>query len=972
LAEDVSTVQREIQIENARSNNLRGVNCMIPLGGLTVITGPSGSGKSTLAFDTLYAEGQRRYVSSLSAYARQFLERLARPEVDHISNLPPAIAIEQRNSVKGSRATVGSASEVVDQLRPLFVMIGETICPDCDESVDAGGVMATADRVAADHVGEAVALVAPIRSGEGRAAAVRDELVRDGHTRLLASDGKILDLLEATPRRKPSQAHPWWLLIDRLALSRDDSDSEGQRARLVEAISLAFAKGQGEMIVCRRGVAAVDAPSYREGRICNGCGRDFPDPSPGLFSYNHPVGACGGCEGFGRIAEIDWHRVVPDPTRSLEDDAIAPLATKTSLRLKLELLEACTVVGLDSSRPFQDLDEAERNFVFEGDAENWHGVRAFFDWLEKRRYRIQSRVLIARYRRYVKCEECHGARLSQASRSVRIEGDSIADVSRKTIAEALGWVDALIARSVGGDRPTRLLKLLQTRLRTIHAVGLEYLTLDRMLRTLSGGEAQRIQLATALGGSLCATLYVLDEPSIGLHAADLARLLRVLQAIRDQGNTVVVVEHAIQLIEAADHVIDLGPDAGRGGGEIVVAGSVATIRAAQRSKTGAALRGELGRPIPKRRDLSRQPRLRILDAKINNLRGLDVEIPLRGLVALTGVSGAGKSTLIEKVLVPALDSKIALDQSRKCWGKFKGGESIDRVILVDQSPSTRTIRSNPATITKAFDGIRQRFAGTREAKARGWSAGRFSFNVPGGRCDECEGAGFVVIDMQFLDDLRVPCDDCGGQRYRREVLEIRIDGHSITDVLNLGIEDACQFFAEQPKIVSRLRPLVQVGLGYLRLGQPLSSLSGGEHQRLRLGQALVEGAERRLYIFDEPTTGLHPSDIHVLLECFDRVIEAGGSILVVEHDLDVIARADWVIDLGPGGGPDGGQIVSQGTPEAVAKASDSLTGQFLKDHFDRVAARDGNRTRLDRGDAIHTRFEVEAGHQPREPRRFRA
>ncbi|MFP6656448.1 MAG: excinuclease ABC subunit UvrA, partial [Myxococcota bacterium] len=826
--------------------------------------------------------------------------------------------------------------EVVDQLRSLFSMIGETFCPGCGEIVEPGGVMATADRVAADHAGEAVSLVAPIRSGVGRAAAVRETLVRDGHTRLLVSDGKIFDLLEFTPRTKPSKAHPWWLLIDRLALSSRSSESEDQRARLIEAISLAFARGQAELVVCRRGVDPADAATYREGRFCNGCGRGFPDPSPGLFSYNHPVGACGSCDGFGRIAEIDWHRVVPDPTRSLEGDAIAPLASKTSRRLKHRLLEACAVVGLDPNRPFQELDEAARNFVFEGDGENWHGVRAFFDWLAKRRYRIQSRVLIARYRRYENCVDCDGTRLSQDSRAVRIEAESIADVSRKTIAEALEWVDALIAESVGGERPRRLLNLLQTRLRTIHAVGLGYLTLDRMLRTLSGGEAQRIQLAAALGGSLCASLYVLDEPSIGLHAADLARLLCVLQAIRDQGNTVVVVEHAMQLIEAADHVIDLGPNAGREGGEIVAAGTVADIRAVRRSKTGAVLRGELGRSSRKRRDLSNEPSLHLSGVNINNLRELDVGIPLHGLVVVTGVSGAGKSTLVKEVLVPALDSKLALAGSPMCWSAIKGDEWIDSVVYVDQRPSKRTIRSNPATVTKAFDGIRQCFARTREAKARGWSAGRFSFNVSGGRCDECEGAGFVVIDMQFLDDLRVPCDECAGQRYRREVLEIRIDGHSIIDVLNLGIEEACEFFAAEPKIVSRLMPLVRVGLGYLRLGQPLSSLSGGEHQRLRLGQALVEGAERRLYLFDEPTTGLHPSDTHVLLECFDRVIESGGSILVVEHDLDVIARADWVIDLGPGGGPDGGRVVAEGPPEAVAEAPDSWTGQFLKEHFDRI------------------------------------
>ena len=936
-------MQREIRIENARSHNLRGIDCVFPLGALTVVTGPSGSGKSTLVFGTLYAEGQRRYVSSLSAYARQFLERLPRPEVDHISNLPPAIAIEQRNGVTGSRTTVGSASEVLDQLRHLFAQFGETICPDCGEAVDAGGVIATADRILADHTGERISLVSPIRSGQGRAAQVRDELVRDGFTRLLGDDGVVLDLLETTPRAKPSKSKPWWLLVDRIAIrhhadQKEDrsagdasGDDEGQRIRLIEAVSLAFGRGEGQIVVRRSGVDATEAHVYREGRVCDGCGRRFPDPSPGLFSFNNPIGACAGCEGFGRIAEIDWDRVVPDPTRSLNEDAIAPFATKTSRRLKQRLLDACKEAGLDADRPFLELNEAERQFIFEGDAENWGGVRAFFDWLERRRYKVQARVLIARHRRYDPCTDCEGSRYSDEARAVSIEGSSIAALGGMTLSELLDWVDDLVAREVGGEGAARLLELVQTRLRTIHAVGLGYLTLDRTVRTLSGGEAQRIQLATALGGSLCASLYVLDEPSIGLHAADLSRLLRVLEAIRDQGNTVVVVEHAVQLIEAADHVIDLGPGAGRQGGEIVAAGRVSAIREVADSKTGAALRGELGSTGRKPRDLSATPRLQIFGASVHNLRDFSVEIPLNGLVAITGVSGAGKSTLLRDVLVPGLDPRGSLDPSRRAWQKIEGAERIDSVVIVDQSPGSRSARSNPATITKAFDLIRKLFAATREAKARSWSAGTFSFNVPGGRCDECEGVGEVVIDMQFLDDLRVPCDACGGRRYRREVLDIRIDGRSITDVLELGLEEACEFFAPQPKIVARLEPLVRVGLGYLRLGQPLSTLSGGENQRLRLGQALVEGPGRALYIFDEPTTGLHPADTNVLLSCLDEVIDAGASVIVVEHDLDVIRRADWVIDLGPGGGPDGGRLVAEGPPEAIAGVSESLTGGFLQD-----------------------------------------
>ncbi|MFK7897616.1 MAG: excinuclease ABC subunit UvrA [Myxococcota bacterium] len=923
------TPQDTITIENARSHNLRGVDCSIPIGQLTVVTGPSGSGKSTLAFDTLYAEGQRRYVSSLSAYARQFLERLPRPEVDHISNLPPAIAIEQRNGVTGSRSTVGSATEVLEHLRLLYARVGETICPDCKTPVEAGGILATTDQILAAHPGERISVTAPIRRGEGRAAQVRDELVRDGHTRLVQEDGSLLDLMEKAPRAKPSKKKPWWLLIDRLKVT----DAESDRTRLIEAVSLAFSRGEGELLIRRADVGEVDGDSaestYREGRVCNGCARRFPDPSPGLFSFNNPLGACAACEGFGRIAEIDWDKVVPDASKSLAEDAVAPFATKTSKGLRFRLLEACGEVGLDIDRPFGELSEAEQAFVFEGDEEHWGGVRAFFKWLEGRRYKVQARVQLARHRRYDPCPECEGARLSEEARAVEIEGRSIASLSRSTLAELLGWVEDLRTRSIGGEGARRLLELIDTRLRTIHAVGLGYLTLDRTVRTLSGGEAQRIQLATALGGSLTASLYVLDEPSIGLHAADLTRLLRVLEAIRDQGNTVVVVEHALQLIEAADHVIDIGPGAGRRGGEIVEAGSVDVIRSRQDSKTGAALRGELTRAGRETRDLSKTPRLKIIGAAANNLDGLDVEIPLRGLVAITGVSGAGKSTLIRDILVPGLDPRGSLDPSRRKWKRIEGAERIDEVVVVDQNPSTRSGRSNPATITKAFDLIRQRFAATRESKARGWSAGYFSFNVPGGRCDACEGAGQVLIDMQFLDDLKVPCDACAGRRYRREVLDVRVEGRTIIEVLDLSLEEACVIFEKDTKIVKRLEPLVRVGLGYLTLGQPLSTLSGGEHQRLRLGQALVEGAAGVLYIFDEPTTGLHPADIAVLLECLDEVIEAGASVIVVEHDLDVIESADWVIDLGPGGGPHGGRVVAEGTPAQVARVPDSLTGRLL-------------------------------------------
>ena len=923
-------MQRVVRIENARSHNLKGVDCEIPLGRMTVITGPSGSGKTTLAFDTLYAEGQRRYVGSLSAYARQFLERLPRPEVESSSKLPPAIAIEQRSGVTSARATVGSATEVLDPLRMLFARVGITVCPTCDEVVDAGGIVATAERIAGEAAGERVQILAPLRGGQGRAGEIRDALVKEGFARLLSEAGEIVDLLETTPRRKPSTEQPWWILIDRLELR----GSEGERGRLIEAVSQAFVRGAGELVVRVAGRALADARVYREGRTCNRCARRFPEPSPGLFSFNNALGACPACEGFGRVAEIDWERVVPDPSKSLADDAIVLFATRTTRGWKKWLLDGCRSAGIDVGKPFASLSESERRFVLEGDA-RFEGVKAYFEWLEGRRYKVQARVQLARNRRYVPCPECGGTRLSEAARAVRVEGRSLADLASLTLAELLVWIEDLEVRGVLGEAARRLLELVAGRLQTIHAVGLGYVSLDRTVRTLSGGEAQRIQLATALAGSLTASLYVLDEPSVGLHAADLARLLRVLEAIRDQGNTVVVVEHALALIEAADHVIDLGPGAGRLGGQIVAAGTVEALRANPDSRTGRALVGA-GRSVPRgRRDLSTTPRLRLASGRIHNLRDLVVELPLRGLVALTGVSGAGKSTLVREILVPGLTRRAGAPGAGR-QGILAGAAQLDSIVLVDQSPGARSGRSNPATVTKAFDLIRQRFAESREARARGHRAGYFSFNVAGGRCETCEGTGEIAIDMQFLDDLRVPCEDCAGRRYRKEVLDIRIDGRSIVDVLALGIDEACEVFASDAKIVSRLRPLAQVGLGYLALGQPLSTLSGGEYQRLRLGQALLEGAGRTLYVFDEPTTGLHPSDTQVLLRCIDEVIEGGASVLVVEHDLDVIAQADWVIDLGPGGGPEGGRLVAEGTPEEIAGCEASLTGRALRVFLERA------------------------------------
>lgn len=923
----------QIRIDNARSHNLKGVSCRIPVGQLTVVTGVSGSGKSTLAFDTLYAEGQRRYVSSLSTYARQFLERLPRPEVDFISNLPPTIAVEQGKRVHNARSTVGTASEIVDLLRLLFAKVGTTRCPDCHLPAQPGGVVAVAERILARYEGKRLVVAAPLLTlGKEPLRERRDRLLEAGFGRIVAADGEVHDISELTLKSLTAHWSHALLLIDRLSPKPGD-----ERARLVESVASAFREGGGEVIVFEPGQTRSH---FRRGLSCDRCGREFRAPTPPLFSFNSPLGACDACSGFGRTANLDWERVVPNPRLSIEEGAIVPFATPGGKGMQRDLLDACKVLAIAVDRPFESLDENERLQVFEGDDEaQWYGVRGYFDWLAGRRYRVQARSQIARYRRFETCLQCEGTRLCEAALAVELGGKNIGEVSRLSIADLVEWLASLPLSSHQREVGGRVLELLTARVATSEAVGLGYMTLDRQLRTLSGGEVQRIQLATALGGSLTAVLYVLDEPSIGLHARDMAQLLEVLRSIRDQGNTVVVVEHASEIISAADHVIDLGLGGGCAGGELVVEGSVAQVTAHPTSWTGRALRGEFAGRGPVRSAQRSGKSLTIRGAREHNLTGIDVVVPLAALVAVTGVSGAGKSTLVHSVLVGNLlhtltePTTMTADSRRfergACEG-IDGVEHLDRVVVVGQRAVSRSPRSNPATVSKAFEGIRRAFAGTREARAAGIGPGWFSFNVVGGRCDACEGSGVVVIDMQFLDDLRVPCEQCAGLRYRREVLELQYAGRSIAEVLALSIDEAVEVFGKHPKIVACLEPLIRVGLGYLGLGQPLSTLSGGEHQRMRLALALAEGADRTLYVLDEPTTGLHPRDVEVLMSCLHELIEAGGSVVVVEHNLEVIAQADHVIDLGPEGGPGGGQLVAQGTPGAVAEVEGSHTGRALR------------------------------------------
>ncbi len=911
-----------IRIQGARSHNLQGVSCRIPLGSLTVLTGVSGSGKSTLAFDTLYAEGQRRYVSSLSTYARQFLERLPRPEVDFISNLPPAIAIERRNRVTNARSTVGTATEILDHLRLLFAKIGETRCPDCDAPVAPGTVEAVADAILERWGGKRVSVGAPLPPRRVEAAkALRERLLRDGYTRLLDGDGRVVDLSELSARELSSLRPRALLLADRLALA-----PEAGRTRVAEAVAVAYERGEGHCTVVSD---AGERASFVRGFACDGCGRGFATPEPALFSFNSPLGACPTCQGFGRVPGLDRERVVPDPACSLEEGAVAPFATASGQRMQRKLLEAAAQAGVPVDVPFERLTAAQRDWVFEGAARGWRGVRGFFQRLERKRYKVQARVMIARYRRFDPCPDCRGARLRDEALCVRVGGQPIAAVAALTVGQLRDWLGALALDAAQTERAGRLLEDLRARVGTTCEVGLDYVTLDRPTRTLSGGEAQRIQLASALGGTLTASLYVLDEPSVGLHVRDVDRLVAILRRVRDHGNTVVVVEHAPEVVGAADHVVDLGPGGGREGGRLVAEGPVDAIRAEPRSLTGRALAGELAPGERSRR--AGRGRLRVVGARAHNLRDLTVEVPLGQLVAVTGVSGAGKSSLVGSVLV----GHLRRDPDRGPCTRVEGGEQLSEVVVVDPTPPARSPRSNPATVSKAFDGIRRRFAATREAKALGATPGWFSFNVAGGRCEDCEGAGEVVVDMQFLDDVRMPCEVCDGRRYRSEVLDVRVRGLTIVDVLALTVDEALEHFAGEPRIAERLLPLARVGLGYVSLGQPLSTLSGGENQRLRLAQALVERSAGHLYVLDEPTTGLHPADTQLLLDCLEQVIEAGGSVVVVEHNLDVIRAADHVIDLGPEAGPGGGRVVAEGPPDAIARCKASHTGAALRATGDR-------------------------------------
>ena len=964
---EAAAANGHLVIRGARTHNLKNIDLTLPAGRLIIVTGVSGSGKSSLAFDTIYAEGQRRYVESLSAYARQFLERMEKPDVDRIDGICPAIAIRQKNSVRNPRSTVGTTTEIHDYLRLFFARVGRTICRRCGRGVVREPVEAAARQLAAlpagtrlllgfdypvneadtglpaggafpdgAETGPPAANAPPAAGGDPVSAAIAG-LRKRGFGRIIVSDGddpdgaggRVVRLDEVDPAQFAGR-RSLRIVVDRLRVGPD------LLGRMTDSIETAYLEGGGSAFALEVGADGrpADAVEHRfsERFECRTCGIGYEPPEPRLFSFNNPFGACPTCHGFGNVIELDLNLVVPDRTKSIRQQAIEPWS-KPEYRPQLTRLTRAAeggAVRLDTS--WCDLTDAEREFVVEGDGAGYPGIRGFFGGLERKKHKMRVRVFLSRYRGYVTCPGCGGTRLRPEARGVQVAGRAIDEVSAFTVGEAAGFFDGLALTEGERTVADRLVREIRRRLSFLRDVGLEYLTLDRPSSTLSGGEAQRINLATALGSALVGTLYVLDEPSIGLHPRDNERLIAILRQLRDQGNTVLVVEHDADTIRTADVVVDLGLGAGEQGGRVIHAGSFDALLEEPQSLTAKYMRGDLTIPLPESRRKHPPPAIRVTGAREHNLRGIDVEIPLNTLTCVTGVSGSGKSTLVHDVLYAAIKRrKGAWDKRVGRHDRLEGAEMVTDVTLVDQTPIGRTPRSNPVTYLKAFDPIRELFSHTRDARAAGLTPGHFSFNVPGGRCDGCEGEGVVRVEMQFLADVFVPCDECGGRRFKPQVLDVRYRGVGVDGVLDMTVREALSFFVGAPKIIRRLHLLDEIGLGYLRLGQPATTLSGGEAQRIKIASHLAaRKADRTLYILDEPTTGLHFDDVAKLLAAFRKLLQAGNSILVIEHNLDVIKSADWVIDLGPEGGGQGGRIVAVGTPEQIAMAGGSHTGRYLR------------------------------------------
>jgi excinuclease ABC subunit A len=936
MSKKILPAAESIRLRGVRQNNLKNLDVDIPLGSLLAVTGVSGSGKSSFAFDTLYAEGQRRYVESFSTYARQFLDRMDKPLVDEIEGIPPAIAIDQSNPVKNSRSTVGTMTEVNDHVKLLFAKIATLHCRSCGLPVERDDASRIAETLRGEE-GRRALVSFPLSLGQRvTAEEAAAELNDSGFRRLVEEGGGVVELGAETLLERREKGIS--VLVDRLEIRLRD------RERLVDSLEQAMRYGKGRTSVWLDDGGGFDERRYSDRRHCARCDIDYAEPVANLFSFNSPLGACVACKGFGRTIGIDLDLVVPDPGRSLEEGAIKPWTTKSYREGQDDLLSFCRERGIPRGRPWKDLDPRHRKLVLEGD-ESFYGIRGFFEWLESKTYKMHIRVLLSKYRSYHPCADCRGTRFSPDSLLYRLSGKTVAEIYALDVGSALELFRSF-PRPAGNPLASMLADEIETRLDYLVRVGLSYLTLDRQSRTLSGGEVQRVDLTTALGSSLVGTLYVLDEPSIGLHPRDTARLMDILKKLRDSENTVVVVEHDAEVIRRCDRILDLGPGAGDRGGEIVYFGSTEELARRGDSLTAQYLRGERSIPLPPRRRRPEAGRAIVIrGARENNLKGIDVEIPLGLLTAVTGVSGSGKSTLVETILYRGYQRSLgsrgdSAGAAGACDG-IEGLGGVEDIVLVDQSPIGRTPRANPATYLKAYDGIRRLFAAAPEARRRGFDASTFSFNLDRGRCPRCSGDGFEKIEMQFLSDVYVTCEACEGARFTKEVLSVRYRGKTIEDVLSMTVSDALSFFQGRGKVVAPLSILAEVGLGYLRLGQPLSTLSGGEAQRVKLAAHMTRADYRDvLFLFDEPTTGLHFEDIRVLLESFSRLIDRGASILVIEHNLDVIKSADWVIDLGPEGGEaGGGRVVAIGTPEDIARSEGSHTGKYLRPHLQKTPPR---------------------------------
>lgn len=928
------TAPRCISVKGARVNNLKNIDLELPLGRFVVVTGVSGSGKSSLAFDTLYAEGQRRYVESLSAYARQFLGRMAKPECDYIKGLPPAIAVEQKVNTRNPRSTVGTATEIYDYLRMLFARVGHTYSPVSGQEVRKHGIEDIVRTVLSYPEGTRVAVLTGLRVPDGRTAAQQlDMLQKQGYSRLELDGGFVMisDVIASGADIDPAR---YRLLIDRLAV-RDDKD---EISRLTDSVETAYYEGRDEAIVKVWG--ADGAHEHCFSRRFSADGMDFREPSDLMFNFNNPYGACPTCEGFGKVLGVSEELVIPDKTLSVFQNAVKCWSGEKMGEWKKRLIHLAPRFNFPIHTPYNGLTESQRDFLWHGNS-HWEGIDGFFRWLDSRQDKMQYRVLKARYRGKTTCPDCRGSRLRPDVEYVKVGGRTITELVRMPVGELRPFFDSLQLSETDSRVAARLLTEIRQRLGFLDEVGLSYLTLDRLSSTLSGGESQRINLATSLGSSLVGSLYILDEPSIGLHSRDTERLIRVLRRLQQIGNTVVVVEHDEDIMLAADEIVDIGRDAGRHGGEIVLEGNLKEILSDGRhydSYTVEYLRGERRIEVPARRRAWKKA-VEVIGAAENNLKNVNVKFPLGVMTVVTGVSGSGKSTLVREILykgiMRALGDPVGAPGTH-C--ELRGDVAdVKAVEFIDQNPIGTSSRSNPATYLKAYDEIRKLFADLQLSKQMGFTPAYFSFNTEGGRCEECKGEGTITIPMQFMADIEVECEACHGKRFRQEVLDVEYRGRNIYDFLDMTVNQAIEFLSEtdgaqERRIVNRLRPLQDVGLGYIKLGQSSSTLSGGENQRVKLAYFLSQEKQSgTLFIFDEPTTGLHFHDISVLLKSLNRLVDNGNTVLIIEHNMDVIKSADWLIDVGPEGGDAGGNIVAEGTPEQVAACAGSYTGQFLKE-----------------------------------------